>query len=258
MNDNPHESQDGVSDTPERTKQSKFTLLHLFTIFGILLLLVALMLPAVRTAGPAARRTQCKNNLKQIALALHNYAEIYDAFPPAYTVDADGKPLHSWRTLIPPFLDQAPLYETIDLSKPWNDPANSDAYKIELSIYKCPSAVLPPNHTSYLSVVASNSFFRPTESRRLSEVTDNHGETIMVIEVASEHAVHWMAPQDADERIVLGVGPETKLPHEGGVHALFVDGSVKFISSETTTAVRRALISIAGNDGAVTGGRHCL
>ena len=56
-----------------------------------------------------------------------NYEQAYNALPPAYTVDANGRPLHSWRTLILPYLEQESLYQTIDLSKPWNDPANARA-----------------------------------------------------------------------------------------------------------------------------------
>ena len=87
---------------------------------GIVMLIglvaVALLLPSVRRAREPARRSQCKNNLKQIWLALHNYHDEYQAFPPAYTVDAEGQPLHSWRTLILPYMDQKPLYDKLDLT----------------------------------------------------------------------------------------------------------------------------------------------
>ena len=75
------------------------------------------------------------NNLKQIALALLNYEQAHHALPPAYTVDAQGRPLHSWRTLILPYLDQESLYQTIDLSKPWNDPANAKALETSLPFF---------------------------------------------------------------------------------------------------------------------------
>ena len=60
------------------------------------------------------------NNIRNITLALLNYADTHKAFPPAYTVDANGNRLHSWRTLLLPYLDQQSLYESIDFSKPWN------------------------------------------------------------------------------------------------------------------------------------------
>src|SRR5262245_3382414 len=65
-----------------------------------------LLLPAVSVAREPARRMQCLNNLKQIALALHNYDATYGSLPPAYIADASGKPMHSWRVLILPFLEQ--------------------------------------------------------------------------------------------------------------------------------------------------------
>src|SRR5262249_45984983 len=162
-------------------------------ILGILVLLIALMLPAVRTARPAAYRSQCTNNLKQIGLALHNYEQEYKALPPARTVDATGRPLHSWRTLILPYLEQQSLYQTIDLSKPWNDPANTRARETVVSVFHCPSAVGPQNTTTYLAIAAPNGFLSPRESRRLAEITDPHTSTLMVIEADDENAVPWMA-----------------------------------------------------------------
>src|SRR4029077_3708459 len=116
----------------------------------------ALLLPAFRSAQPGARRAQCTNNLKQIALALHNYAQIYEALPPAHTVDANGRPLHSWRTLILPYLEQGPLYQTIDLSKPWDDPANAKANETLVPVFRCLESVGAQNKTTYLAIVAPN------------------------------------------------------------------------------------------------------
>src|SRR5258708_3361414 len=79
-------------------------LVELLAVLSIIGLLIGLLLPAPRSARPAARRAQCNNNLKQIALALQNYEQAHKALPPAYTVDAEGRPLHSWRTLILPYL----------------------------------------------------------------------------------------------------------------------------------------------------------
>ena len=237
-----------VSNTP--TQKKGFTLIQLLVVLAILGVLVAFLLPAQRRVRPAARRTQCKNNLKQIGLALHNYHDTFQAFPPAYTVDENGKPLHSWRTLILPFLDQQALYEKIDLLKPWDDPANEAAFKTSIPGYQCPSspADVSLTHTTYMAVVTANSCLRPTDPRLMSEITDDHGNTIMVIEVDTDQAAHWMSPKDASESLVLGIGPKTKHAHSGGIHALFVDGSVKFLGEQASAADRLAMISIAGNE----------
>jgi prepilin-type processing-associated H-X9-DG protein len=231
-----------------RKPRRKVTLLNVLAIMGIFGLLIALMLPAVRTAGPAAYRAQCTNNLKQIAMALSSYESVYKVLPPSYTVDAAGAPLHSWRTLILPYLDRQPLYESIDLSKPWNDPANAKAYATEILLYRCPAMNLPSGSTTYLAIVAPGGCFLPDKSRRLSEITDPRGATLMVIDADKDHAVHWMAPIDADESIVIGINEKSKLNHPGGTNAAFVDGSVRFLRASMPTGLRRALISIAGDD----------
>src|SRR3954471_11332404 len=159
---------------PKPSSGRRFRLVELLVVLGIIALLIALLLPATRSAGPAARRSQCINNLKQIALALQNYEEAHKALPPAYTVDAKGRPLHSWRTLILPYLEQGPLYRTIDLSKPWNDPANAKALGTSLSAFRCPEAVGPRNTTTYLAIVAPDGCLIPGESRRLAEIKDAH------------------------------------------------------------------------------------
>jgi prepilin-type N-terminal cleavage/methylation domain-containing protein/prepilin-type processing-associated H-X9-DG protein len=233
---------------PAAKPRRGFTLVELLVVLAVIGMLLALLLPATRSARPAARRTQCRNNLKQIALALHNYADKYQSLPPAYTVDASGRPLHSWRTLILPYLDQAALYNRIDFSKPWDDPANAEAFQTSLPVYRCPEATSAANHTTYLVVVAPEACFRPGEGRRLSEITDDHGKTLLVIETDTAHAVPWMAPHDADEKLVLGFGPKSGLGHSGGTQAAFVDGSTGFLRADTPAFDRRALISISGED----------
>ncbi|TXT35990.1 MAG: hypothetical protein FD138_1141 [Planctomycetota bacterium] len=208
---------------------------------GIVLLIgfvtVAFFFPPVRRSREAARRSQCKNNLKQIAIALHNYHDKYQAFPPAYTVDAEGKPLHSWRTLILPFLEEQALYAKIDLTKPWDDQANAEVFKTNVNVYCCPSELGPTTNC-----------LRPGESARLSDIKDGTSNTLMVTEVDSEHAVPWMAPTDADESLFLAISPTSKLAHTGGVQAALADGSVRFLNASMPAEIRRALISIDGNE----------
>jgi hypothetical protein len=133
--DNPYDPL-SVQIAPENpTPRSASRFVGFIVVAAILLILVGLMLPAVRTPRHAAGRMQCTNNPKQISLALHNYHSKYRSFPPAFTVDDKGNRLHSWRTLILPFMEQSALYDTIDLSVPWSDPVNHEATKVPVLLY---------------------------------------------------------------------------------------------------------------------------
>ena len=112
MDENPYRGPGSgdVSGSPKQKKSPISTVLKLLAVLGIIGIVICMMLPAVRSAREPARRNQCKSNLKQIALALQGYAQVHGALPPAYTTDADGKPLHSWRTLILPFMEEQRLY----------------------------------------------------------------------------------------------------------------------------------------------------
>src|SRR6476469_182788 len=100
-------------------KRSAFTLVKLLVVIAIIGVLVALLLPAVQAAREAARRMQCSNHLKQIGLALQNYHDTFGSLPPAYLADSQGKPIHSWRVLILPFLENTTLYDRYSFDEPW-------------------------------------------------------------------------------------------------------------------------------------------
>jgi Protein of unknown function (DUF1559) len=228
--------------------------INLFTVLAILgigAVVVAFCLPAAqRGARVAVLRSQCKNYLRQIAVALHQYEEEYHALPPAYTVDAYGNPLHSWRTLILPYLDQKPLYDSIDLSKPWDDPVNARASNASVEAYRCPSIADKPHHTIYMASAATDGCFRPAQPRLLSEINDGLSNTLLVFEVPLDQSVPWMSPLDADEAMLLRISPESKLAHPlaGGFNAALCDGSVRSIAADLPGEKRRALISIAGGE----------
>jgi type II secretory pathway pseudopilin PulG len=239
-----------ANDSPTRRHRRAGTLVALLVVVAIIGLFICFMLlPSVRAPREASRRNQCRNNLKQIALAIRNYAEVHQALPPAYTTDASGKPLHSWRTLILPFMEEQALYETIDLTKPWDDPVNATALNTKLPVYQCPSTSEDDNRTTYLAILTPNSCFRATEPRSLSEITDKASQTLLVIEVDTEHAVPWMSPVDANESFVMKIGePNFRPPHPAGMQAAFVDCHVGILRDDIPADQLRAMLSIAGND----------
>jgi hypothetical protein len=251
MNDNPYSPPNASNDQPGslyRRFVPKWNLLDWSVLIVVLAILVALLLPAAHRGGPTARRVLCRSNLKQIMVALNNYHDAYGSLPPPYTVDASGQPLHSWRTLILPWIDQESLYKTIDLSKPWNDPANAIAFNTPMPAFHCASDPSDGKLTTYQAIVGSGAGFEITCIRKLTDFTDGTVNTLLVVEVDPSRAVHWMSPFDHGYEFLLTVEPKTKLIHPAGSHVALADGTVRFMSNTLDLQKRQALISIAGGE----------
>jgi prepilin-type N-terminal cleavage/methylation domain-containing protein/prepilin-type processing-associated H-X9-DG protein len=121
-----------------------FTLIELLVVIAIIAILIALLLPAVQQAREAARRTQCKNNLKQLGLALHNYHDTHMVFPYASGYGLfgpqDAGARHTWVELVFPYIDQAPVYNQIDFELTNVDPANAPLFvNKRFAFISCPT-----------------------------------------------------------------------------------------------------------------------
>ncbi len=124
-----------------QSRRSGFTLIELLVVIAIIAVLIALLLPAVQQAREAARRTQCKNNLKQIGLALHNYHDAFRMLPPSICLTLNGQPYGQWGAQIRllPYLEQAALTSQINYSLPYDKQPN--LIKVRVPTYLCPSEV---------------------------------------------------------------------------------------------------------------------
>ena len=133
-----------------------FTLIELLVVIAIIAILIALLLPAVQQAREAARRTQCKNHLKQMGLALQNYHDVHQRFPPGFISLVTGPwpggsndplpesgPGWSFFARMLPYLEQKDLFNRINLNLPILDPANAAARRSFVTPYLCPSDTAP-------------------------------------------------------------------------------------------------------------------
>jgi prepilin-type N-terminal cleavage/methylation domain-containing protein/prepilin-type processing-associated H-X9-DG protein len=131
-----------------------FTLIELLVVIAIIAVLIGLLLPAVQKVRSAAARLQCKNNLKQIGLAMHNYHGGFEKFPPGYLASNPGPgysddhgPGWGWAAFLLPYLEQENLYRQIDQTREITDPANAAARLTSLAVFLCPSDTGPRTFT---------------------------------------------------------------------------------------------------------------
>ena len=205
-------------------KRIGFTLIELLVVIAIIGVLVALLLPAVQQARASARGVQCRNNLKQIGLALHNYAEQHVVLPPSSTSDVedgvwDDRPwrnhLHSWASLILPHLDQGNAQNQIDYRVSALDPVNAQVASLIIPTYRCASYSGSDYSTEPLYVAVSpklalrnyvamgatdvgkfyqspDGVFYSRSKTRFEDILDGVSNTIFIVETRDQGAAVWI------------------------------------------------------------------
>lgn len=190
----------------------------------------AAFLDAKKKVQEAAARAQSQNNLKQIALAFHNYHDTYGAMPPAAVCDKTGKPMLSWRVLILPYVEQGPLYKEFKLDEPWDSEHNKKLLGKMPKTYAVPVPTgAKPNETHYRVFVGNGAAFDYLKGPKLpQDFPDGTSNTILV--VTAKDAVPWTKPDelafdpDKDMKPLLGFFPGPVCP------VACADGSVRALS----------------------------
>jgi hypothetical protein len=243
-----------VCQKPSRLRWTSPYLIAATSLLGIL---VAMLYSGVQQAREAARRSSCKCNLKILGLALQTYHDAHGCFPPAWIADSQGRPMHSWRVLLLPYIDQAALYSRYNFAEPWDGPNNVKLLDEIPPVYKCPShvprsasvaAIFGPfgplacstgatvsgaarrKCTNYAAVLGRHCAFRGADPVSIEDITDGTSSTLMIGEV-TDADILWTKPEDIDVSKHPQIGDRMGFSsdHASGAQFATAAGSVRFI-----------------------------
>lgn len=222
----------------------RLTWVELLVVIALLSLLAAILLPMVLQAREAARRSQSKNNLKQIGLALYNYHDNYSVLPPGGIFGAQGLPFHSWTTCFAPYLDASPFYSQVNFDVPWNDPTQLDLFMRSRNYAFQNPRVTPATRPDGLQLLhyAGNSWILHRNSSVTLKDIGELQHTMMAGEVPANFTPLGMPGNWRDVQLGLNTSQEAfGLPNQNLSHALLADGSVRAINPVVEPAVWNTL-----------------
>ena len=255
------------SDQPHSSPQSKDTkIVGVIAATAACLLILGCFLFAMIRFGGQTMTTLSNNreqiasmrNLEKIASAMNAYAADHGVYPPSKTVDSTGSPMHSWRVLLLPYLNEDDLYSRLNLDLPWDHPDN----RMVTDYGSIPSVYTHPSDTSfgtgsgsaYYLITGTGTLFPPSGPLGPSDVTDDSTQTILVIEGSPvTPPLSWTEPVDLPFARMQGnlagnPGNEPGGLLEGGVAAATVDGRSHFIKNSMSSNEFLALVTPSGGE----------
>lgn len=239
-----------------------------FTLRGLLLVVLAISVilaigvPLFRMAHREGERMHCRNNLKIIAVALESYHATWKSLPPVITTDASGKPMHSWRMRIWPFLQSHPKHlPDYRWSEPWNSPNNRKLAPYSYGLFHCPAdRRTKPEMTNYVAIYGPGTAWDVNKTTRLADIVGGDGmsETILIVEIRDSD-IHWMEPRDIhikDLKFTFNAkdGPSLGSYHVEGAMIAKADGSVHLLSADEIAERLKDMLTIAGGEPRSTAG----
>ena len=198
----------------------------------------------LRAQASAANNSENNNNLKQLGLAMINYADAHNGLPRAAISDNAGKPLLSWRVAILPYLEQGALHREFKLDEPWDGPNNKKLIEKMPKVFNSYSD--KTGETNFRVFVGGGALFDFKTLTPLTRISDGTSNTFMIVE--TKESVPWTAPMDIEYDAKkplpkLGIGRQ---PSTFGV--VFADGAVRRLPTALPEAKLRAGITKAGGE----------
>lgn len=188
----------GVANDPIKPR-FRFTvrgLLIAVTVACGLFAVLAFLARAVHQARRAALGAATEGQMCQLVVALHNYHDTYGCFPPAVVADEQGRPLHSWRVLLLPWLEEKARYDAYDFKEPWDGPNNSRLLQETPAVFRSRRQPhLADGTTNFVVLTGLGTAFPGVGSTRLADFADGAENTILLMEV-DQLQIPWSAPRD--------------------------------------------------------------
>jgi beta-lactamase regulating signal transducer with metallopeptidase domain len=211
-------------------------------------MVAGVLLPALAKARATAQYAQSTNNLKQIALAMHNYASVHGQFPPAVVLGPDGKTPHSWRVAILPYLEQDSLYKTYNFSEPWDSDNNKKLLAQMPAVYRHPNATdVRKDIASYYVLTGEGGIFNDqpaTKGTGFEKIRDGTSNTLLLVEAKRD--IPWTKPEDIpfDAQKPPELGGFT----QGAFAIAIADGSVHTQPPKIDANFLKSIFTISGNE----------
>jgi Protein of unknown function (DUF1559) len=247
----------------------------LLVVIAILAGVAFLLIPAMYAAREATSVMHCSNTAKQISLAIQNYTDTFGHLPPCAIVDSDGRPIHSWRAVVTPYM--AALPQVYRWDEPWNGILNQrllDGTPIHLEgptsgkpakglpwhgpidyamVFRCSSEQTSVDfHVDYYAIVGTNCIWSAGRKCDLNSVGDGIANTILIAESTNVRAL-WSEPTDLDfDNMSFKVNDPTRASissnHRVGPAVVFADGSVFRLDPKIPEQIVKGLLTANGGE----------
>jgi hypothetical protein len=239
---------------PQRQKSSGAPWIIVLSIAVVVLLfcggiLAGLLLPAINAAREAGRRAVCKNNLKQISMAMTTYGQKHGHLPAAVVTSDSGGPPMSWRVAILPEIEQTGVYNAYHAKEPWNSPANDQLKKAMPRLFRCPSdGESGDGETSYVMITGKGTLGGAPGYPGIGQFQfSESSNTILVVEVHGLK-IPWTEPRDITldelaQRLKTAGG---HIGHAASFNVAMRDGSVQSLPADIDPKTLRRLATING------------